>query len=387
MKTKISCKPAPGHACAAAVAAVLASILIVTPTVVHATALGDLAATMQPGEWKKLSTNGFDNGAIMVPHGGSGHIAEYTDEALRDPIAKKIYIVGCVSDSAGGGGYQCPDSEAQDARFVIYSEITNTWSDGPTIPVRISPHSYDHAALDPTTGDYYYRVANVCEVWRKSGSNWTRLPDIPDGCSYNIASAIEYFPELGGLVYVGPAHGGEAYLYKPGSSGWITIPINQPVGAYHNATEYSAKRKLLYMMGGETNLNVLLIMDAQGKVRRAADSPAKMGQKVAVNTVDPQTGNFVLFAEDGKTYEYNPDSDSWKQTGTHPLGPVGGIGGGMFHVAVPVLEHGIIFAIQGGGRSGYAGTADAVWIYKHSPGRPAPSDTTPPARPLGLKAQ
>ena len=62
-----------------------------------ATPLGDLAAQMQPGEWRELVTQNF--GGMTLPNyagDGSSPFIEFTDEAQRNPATKRIYILGCA---------------------------------------------------------------------------------------------------------------------------------------------------------------------------------------------------------------------------------------------------------------------------------------------------
>jgi len=81
------------------------AVFAMVPLASRATPLGDLAATVQPGQFKVLTTNNFNlngvPGGILVPPGGSGSILEYTDEAQRNPVTKKIYIIGCARSSDG----------------------------------------------------------------------------------------------------------------------------------------------------------------------------------------------------------------------------------------------------------------------------------------------
>jgi hypothetical protein len=352
----------------------------------HATALGDLAATMQPGQFKTLTTTNLNQGGlaggIYVPSGGDGVVQEYSDEALRNPITKKIYIIGCGRTNSGSGQYVCGNSGAEDAKWIEYDENTNSWKTMPTTPFSLYPHTYDHAALDPATGDYYFRVHGSNEVWRYTGGNWVSLPDMPNWGS--CCGAIEYFPELGGIVFPDPrTGGGQFYLYKPGASGWQTLPGGIAFGDYHYITEYSAKHKLLFIGGGVGAENVLLKMDATGKVTKAANAPVSLGIAScgAVHTVDPVSGNLVVFHCNGNIYSYNPTTNAWAQHGTHPLGT----GYDLLTAATPVAEHGVIFLARAGAQGDSPGST--VYLYKHTTGSAPPPDTTPPNPPLSLRVQ
>jgi len=363
------------------------AVFAMVPLASRATPLGDLAATVQPGQFKVLTTNNFNlngvPGGILVPPGGSGSILEYTDEAQRNPVTKKIYIIGCARSSDGSAQYACSTSDSPDSRWVEYDEASNSWRTLPAAPFSIAHHGYDHAALDPASGDYFFRVESSSTVWRYSGGNWSRLPDMPSAGP--CCGALEYFPDLGGLVFADPLNGGgQFYLYRPGSSSWQTLPGGIHFGEYHNFTEYSPVHKMLLLGGGVNGDRVLLRMDASGKVTRGADAPVSLGTGTcgAVHTIDPVSGNLVVFHCNRNIYSYNPATNTWAQHGTHSLPTQYG---DLLVAAVPVTEHGVIFLA----RAGLQGPSSdsAVYLYRHSTGSPPAQDSTPPSAPTGLKVQ
>ena len=85
----------------------------------RATVLGDLAASMQPGDWAEVTNmNGFNvgNGDMFGSQQGTMlSILEYCDKAVWDPIGKQFLFLG----AAHSGG---------ERRFVRYDDATNTWS-------------------------------------------------------------------------------------------------------------------------------------------------------------------------------------------------------------------------------------------------------------------
>ncbi len=341
------------------------------------TALGDLAANMQPGEFKVLNTNNFGGGAIFVPSGGDGGMQEYSDEALRNPITKKIYMIGCVRATGGTGAYVCDNSSSEDAKWIEYDENNNSWKTMSATPFSLWPHSYDRAALDPATGDYYYRVNLTDDIWRFRNGSWSTIPKVAK--SGSCCDGIEYFPDLGGLV-VPDQPGGQIHVYRPATNIWQTLPGPLPIGEFSFFTEYSAKHKLLFIGGGYLAPRVLLKMDATGKVTRVADPPVDLEIRIcgSVNTIDPVSGNLVVFSCNGNIYSYDPVSNAWAQHGTHSLVA---LGTNLWTAAVPIPEHGVIFlaSYQGGGTG-------VVYLYKHSPGS-VQLDTVPPAAPVNLKVK
>lgn len=372
----------PGQISCRIASLVFAVVLFSFPMMVPASVLGDLAATMQPGEWKEVPQgSSFGGGSIFVPAGGKGNIFEYMDEAQRNPFTKKIYIIGCARATEGFGAYQCGSTTAEDAKFIVYDEVTNSWAVMPSAPINTFPHTYDHAALDPSTGDYYFREDHNKAIWRYTGGGWIKLPPAPNLGTEPGSNAAEFFPELGGLVVPNPRNnGGEIYLYSVATDSWSVIP-DDFAGDYSQFTEYNPVQKFLYFGGGVGAGSNLYKLDVNKKVTRLADAPVTLGTGSAcgaVQTLDPLTGNLVVFSCDKNTYEYSPSSNSWRKTGTHLL-----VYTDLEAAAVPLPEYGVIFVTVDTGSGG----SGKVYLYKHSAGSSPPPDITPPAAPANPKVK
>lgn len=342
----------------------LAIALMFFATQARATALSDLAAAMQPGEWRELSTTGFNTGGILVPTGGAGNIIEYTDEVQRNPLTKKMYIIGCARSNAGAGNYQCGNTGTEDAGWVEFDENTNTWSRMPTAPTDTGFHTYDHAAIDPATGDYYFRELTN-RVWKYSGGQWTSLPAIaPSAYDTTCCGGLEFFPERNELIFADGTNQ-RLYVWRPGQTSWSTVSIGPVLGDYEIFSEYSARRKVLYMGGGNGDDFGLVVMNEQGQLTRAASSPAALGQSGSVQSVDPNTGNLLLFSSDNQIYEYDPSTNSWASRGSHPLN-------GSYDfmaAAAPIPEYGVVFAVK------YDFGNSKVYLYKHTNASATPAPT------------
>lgn len=368
------------HFLGGAVSGLLLLVAFTAPA--DATALGDLAAIMKPGEWRELATSGFGNGAILEPPNGVSTFLEFTDEAQRNPLKKKIYIIGCARGM--NQAYNCGSTGAGDADWIEYDENTNSWSRMLSSPINTGFHAYDHAAMDPATGDYYYHEMGS-KVWKYSNGQLTQIAS-NFASSYNYG-AMEFFPERNELVFVdGQSNPKRLFTLKKGASAWTSIPVSLPLGEYHNFTEYSAKHKLLFIGGGINCGNCLLMMDVQGNLTSAANAPIEIGigGSLAVNTIDPLTGNLLVFTSrkssgSNDVYEYNPVSNKWTKFGSHLA--QGGTDNDMFTVAVPVPDHGVVFVVM------YDSNSSKVYLYKHSAGSPPPADTTAPAAPVNLRVQ
>jgi hypothetical protein len=329
-----------------------------------ATPLGDLAAQMQAGQWRELSTNGFNNGNILVPSTGIGSILQYADEAQWDPVGRKVYIIGT---SRGSGNYGHSNQA-----WVVYNESTNTWSAMPNPSFYIGAHSYDHAAIDPANGMYYIRLAGKTDVRRCNLANtyWSGLPAIPTGWT-TCCTGLEYFPELNGVVFVAPQDGGgKFYLFNTSTNQWSSIPEPFAVGHYHVIAKYNPVHQFLYFGGGnDGNPSGLYKLDKDKGVTRLADAPVSLGTNSGVHTVDPVSGKLLVFARNKSTYVYDPAGNAWKTAGSHSLvDPYDNI----VSVAVSLPEYSVNLIV----RHGYDNVGK-VYLYKHSAGNAVQNQSCP----------
>jgi len=359
--------------------------LVAVSSTVEATALGDLAAQMQPGEWRELTTANFQG--MLLPNfagDGSSPIIEFTDRAVRNPLNKTIYFLGCARGAPGGSGiaYVCGGTDAEDAGYISYDENANAWQRMPTAPVTSAPHAYDHSTINPMNGDFYYLECNQLtdhKVWKLSGGTWQNLP-VPAPI-YSGFGALEWFPEMNALLWV---DGGDGFPPKvmvlpSGGSTWSPVMVNFPIGTIENFSEYSSKYKIVYFGGGTNGDKVLLKMDSKTAITRAADAPIPLGVFGfgGRQTVDPVSGNLIALetgaggAGTGFVYDYDPVADQWSKNGTHPLGDADG---NVIAILVPVPEYGVILAAN------YNRGNDKVYLYRHAAGTGTPIVTPrPPA--------
>lgn len=319
-------------------------------------ALSDLAASLQPGEWGELSTNNFGNGSILITD-DNGCLMEYSDEAQWDPVGKKLYIMG-----TSRGDCACYGTNNQ--KWVTYDEAANAWTAMPRPSFYWGFHGYDHAALDPVRRHYYVRSVASREVHRYdiATGQWSSIPDMPTDYQA-CCSALEYFPEMDRVVFSYPVED-EFHLYDPSTNTWSSvIPWGYAVGnTIHNITEYDAVNGVLYF-SGENGTTDLFKLDSAGNVTKLANAPVSLGISgtCTQHTVDPVTGKFLLFKPDSNIYEYDPAGDSWRQTGKHPLfNPI--YSGRMIAVSAKIPEYGVIISVK------WDGGNSKVYLYRHSAG-------------------
>ena len=349
--------------------------LVVTAGAAHASVLSDLAAQMNPGEWRELVTSNFAGMTLPnTPGDGTSPFIEFTDKAVRNNTTKKIYIMGCARGTDPNAAYRCGNAAGADAGYVTYDEATNSWSRDTTAPVRSAAHAYDHAALNTANGDYYYLESEEGlspKLWKLSGGVWSTLP-YPQSTG-SPAVALEWFPERGVMTLFDGGNGFTPKLHSltPGGS-WSVASVNyQNMGA-ETFSRYSAARKLLYfgggnaLGGGTNNGRVLFTQDQAGTITRRADGPIPMGVGGSGGrmVVDPVTGNLLTFESatpgNGHVFDYDPSKDQWSQMGVHPLG---NSGGQLIGVFTAVQEAGVVFAVTYN-----SPTSSKVYLYRHAAG-------------------
>lgn len=359
-------------------ASVMLSAMVVVPAM--ASTLSDAAAQLQPGQWKVLNRagdgTGFDYNLIVScqPSGCSDTILNYADKGQWNPNTREIEFLG--------------KGHMAEHKHISYSEASNRWV------TRTRPgwacgvaancygiiHGYEHSAMNPANGDMYARIASSGTVykWTRATQTWSQLPSGP---VLEVAIAIEYFPEMGGLLYVGTRNGaGEVHLYRESTGTWTQLASGLAMGPYHNVASYNPVHKIVVFGGGNGSTQLYKI-DASGKVAAIANAPVGVGILQSVFTVDPASGRQLLFGSGGGFYEYDVSANRWTALSTAgvPLFRTDDPNRIWMRVAVPLSTYGVVaFLVEGG-------NADTrVLLYRHAASQPPVADTTPPAPPVSL---
>lgn len=343
-------------------------------------ALGSAAAAMPAGSWVELtSMGGWASGDILVPRNlgcdSNDYITQYAEKAAWDPVNDRVLFVGQAHGMCYGG------------RFVIYTEATNSWSTGPW-PSGICQsgsasnpcfsHAYDHNTVDPLTGDFYFRQAFTMKFFRFRNGAWASIPAPPTQSS-QCCGALEYFPELGRLIFVDGDWG--VWAYNPASNSWSQLANttaadagaglpNLPMPSINNFALYNPVRKVLLFGGGSS----VYRLDATGAIRTMRSSPVGLGATNSVISVDPVSGKYIVLAG-SSVYQYDVTADSWGQVSTQmpaTLRAMEGVGDGL--VQASISEHGVIMYIK------YNFEESKVYLYKHSGVAPVV-----PRAPTGLR--
>jgi hypothetical protein len=347
--------------------ALAALIMFFAASTAWASALSDLAATLSPGQWAVLNSNGDASGfSASLLSTGNDNVFNYADKGAWDPLAKKVRFIG--------QGHYEPQ------KYVSYAEATNTWTLEPKPSWDCSPscigHAYQHNTINPATGDFFYHHFNSHAFFKfsRSTGQWSQLPKRPNGYSANggmvCCEGVEYHPELGALTVFA---GGEIQRYTD-ANGWSMITTGLAMGPYHNVAVYNPVHKIV-VGGGGNDVRKLYKVNAAGSVSPIQDPPVQVRPASSIFTVDPASGKYLIVTANKGFYEYDVVSNSWSQLNGASM-PFSNI---TYTIAIPIREHGVIMFAR------FEFSSSKVYLYKHSPGGGQPVDTIPPAAPLGVK--
>ena len=354
----------------------------ITPTVrivaPPASALAALAASMSAGTWAQLTIPGQNSVLGDTVVGGGGSNTQYSDSMHYIPQSDSVQYVGL--DHAG--------PEALGMHVIEYLPATNQWvfkANGyQVVPGAGSGHGFDHAAVNPYTGDAYQVLYGPPIVpfrlsvrRRPFGSNtFTQtLPQTSMEQAINITFGVCWWSGsfTGGsgagaqgclLVYnvggsVGNALDGDLSAYDPLSNTWFyglhgATPFwrTNGTGNYHNLAEYSAAFNCAVIGGGNSGPDKIWRVNSNGTTTQLTNPPRSIGIQRGNLTTDPVTGKFLLFAQN-ELWELDPTGvGTWtQQTGLRapPAGlPCNGIGtnDGTIAVAMPAPYNVVFFANQ-----------------------------------------
>jgi hypothetical protein len=335
-----------------------------TPRVSWGTALGDLAASMQPGTWAELTTLNACQALCDSVSGGDGHILIYAEGMKWDPVGKKVYFFG--SDDPGDG-----------SRLVTYTEATNSWDIVPEAGTFYAGtnvgHGYDLTSLN-VTGRALYRANVNNHPWYKydlSAGTWSLMPEPPSGPS-DGAESFEYFPEMNAVISV---RMGSVFKFNVATSQWSTLATGLNTD-YHSFAEYNPIHKVI-LFGFETSLYKL---DSTGKVTLLNAPPFSISTPNTEITYDPVSGIYLVYRWNKTWYTYNIATDTWAlqpNTGVPTLLWTDQDNPNHFSsLAAPISTYGVIMFTRCAVSSG-AGPCK-VFLFKNAP------DTTPPTSPKNV---
>jgi len=336
---------------------VLTGVLMFHQISVFGTPLSDLVSKMNPGSWGSLSTNNIC--PTLRAQGASGIIFGFTEDIKWDPNTQQLLYMGA--------------DHGDSTRFVTYSASTNNWRIMPKPSWIAGPtwqgHGYDHSAINLATGDFYHRPIDakrlihqyntVKDFWRMASI----VPNFlePSWELLSPTSGLEYFPEMKGLVLTN-SRSNSVFFFGTTTGKWLNLFSNYQAGPLHDFAEYNPVHKVMICGGGDGS-RALYKIDSLGKVTTLGSAPIDLGIQHSVNTVDPVSGDYLVFTKGGEFYVYDVLTDSWtRQPGTVPIWsnfdpPVHGV------VASPVGSYGVNIFVTANKNA----ETCKVNVYKHSP--------------------
>jgi hypothetical protein len=343
------------------------------PGLALAGALGDLAAQMQPGEWRVLNANGDSSGwsTSLLDAGGGNNVLQYADKGTWYPANKQFYFYG---QGVHGSG----------TKFLKYDEATNKWTAEAKAYWDCTPtcdwgvgHGYQHNTIDPYNGNFYRRTFDSTNIFKYNiaSKTWTQVP--PPPVSDECCIGVEYFPDMGGLILAGG--NGMVRFFNEKSSTWSLLASGLAMGGYHNVAVYNPVYKVVVFGGGNGSSDLYKI-DASGKITKLANAPIEIAIAGSVFTMDPVSGKYLAFGANRTFYQYDLGTNVWTQLNASAVLAFPPTSGDNFNwfgtVAAPVSSYGVVMFLK------FADADSKVYLYKHASLTP---DTTPPATPKNVK--
>jgi len=318
-----------------------------------AAALKDLASTITPRTFVDLGAAGYDD--ALIDAGQGHHVLQYSDKGVWDPKT-------CQALFLGGGHLSL-------VKYIGLSASSNQWFQAPnppwwcdpqavSNPYQCSTHAYEHDALDPATGTFYFRGFNSATVRRHQvdatiDADWDTIPDLPSEAASCIATSLEFFPDRNELVYVNCTDQ-SLRTWHPGDGSWGTVAGPFAMGPYHNYGVYNPVHKVV-MFGLGNDSSGFHKYDASGTVTTAAAPPRMFHPSpddtatLRILTVDPVSGKYLAVAPNGDMFEYDVPGNQWSPLTTKA--PQG------LQVAIPVTSYGVVLFLSSAPATAY--------VYKH----------------------
>lgn len=304
-------------------------------------ALALAAASLKPGAWVELKTEGFTK--ELTKTSKSYSIFGWSDDGAWDPQSGQFLFMGF----------------RQEYKFIALSEATGAWRTYPAPEVKQTfGHPYGNNAIDPENGLYYHLECGTPQVraFDTRKETWTLLPPCPFPC-VGLALSIEYFPEAKALIFL---HHQKAYAYEPAAGKWREFAKGIPVGTDHVLFHYNTKHRCLLLLGGNGHKNKVAVIDAQGQITAKKDAPVEMSMGAAYNAAieDPVSGDVLVLSIKDDCYAYDLAGDIWRRVGkTAEVTPLRT----SCVVGAPIAKYGVSIWVEG-----YADSARHVWLYKHA---------------------
>lgn len=305
-----------------------------------ASELGDLAASMSPGEWRELSTSGLS--AAIDDNGSSQHILTFSQGGRTwNPATNEAYFIG--GDHNGGNEH-----------FIRYVAATNEWQSMPDPPWfpqgSTQNHSYNYNTID-TANQYFYNKTRRYDI---ETGNWDSVADLPQALRAN--RAFEYFEGLGLVAF----NNGEVYLLPDGATSWTDVASNLSWTGLHALGEYSQPLGAMILGGGD-NSDSLYKLEADLSITSLPGTPLSelsTNSTSGILTHDPVSGDFLFVDGDHSFWKY--DLQTWTSLPSLDFITNSYVDDCIF---IPVSTYGVVILIEW-----IAPGNSKMWVYKHGEG-------------------
>lgn len=321
-------------------------------------ALATACASLDPGECVKFADLAS---SVLAFSGETSDLTKYASSGCYDPLRRQVRFIG--------------RRESADFPYhgISYDEATETWANDDwdlwSTDTVSSGHGYDHNAVDPATGDHYFKLYNSGDVWKWDGS-WTQLASVG---SVAIAGSLEWIPRIG-LLYSDRRW---IKLLGIGQSDWSTIEDNGAgvSNPYHAVSQYNPNSGVIILGAGNTDTamrKIVVTGKTLGSPASIATPPFNIGsgEDHSVFVHDPEGDNFIAWNKKTNDWaEYAVAGDEWNtltQSAGNGATPQTGLpnisdaAGGHPTFAVPISRYRRIMIVQSTGSGGTA------WLYRHT---------------------
>jgi chitodextrinase len=301
-------------------------------------ALAQLAASLQPGQWVVPFVMGGLNASLPYAQGPSTlSMMGFSARGHWDPIHKKLQFAG----TSHTGGLYIDGAGA----LLTWDDATNQWTkESYTWSVWDPGHSYYHVALNKTNGDLYYRSFNSANIYRRAyGStgqaSWQagQVANHPNRGNA-VAGGLEWFPQLnggaGGLVFVDVLG---ASWSNAALTSWNSTPTLMS-GQIHNWVV--AAGGFVYW-GGGSDMTAMYRLSSTGISTTMPDTPLGTGvnSNSSIVLAHPNGTDLLLFGTSAGGPIFRFDGASWTNVGTHQIG-------GQLWAGFTIPEYGIILFLR-----------------------------------------
>ena len=341
---------------------VIASLMGLLPASASASALSALAASMKPGEWKELKTEGFNVGGKNIMDRCVHSLLAYNNSVFWDSTTSQMYLLG-----SGHGEWATGNCVG----FLRYDESANLWSTLEKPPFyAVMNHAWDHTAFDPVKREFYHKTSITEDTYKYSmaTTEWTKIAGPFDVKEDNRYGALEYFPEMKSLFWYQATA-----LYSLEQNKWtpMTNPFRMDNLGYNTFAEYNPKLKVM-LAGGGGGSNKLYMVNPRGNFFKKAQAPMTLGVTNTVQFADPHTGMFIFYDMKSKVmYGYDVFADKWKAQGL-PSPLLNDYGDYQNMVGGYLNTHKVAIFLQ------WKGQSSKIYLYKPDTGPSSPAPLQKP---------